>query len=283
MTKHIYLLGHPIKHSRSAMLHTAFFRYLGIDADYTPIDTTNINETLCNLRAEGPLGFFGANVTMPWKKAVARHVSTLSPMSIASGSVNTLYWDGNKLCGDTTDAIGFLRGLGKFFTVGDKNIVIIGSGGLASCLAIAMAQLGNVLITGRNEQSCKALVSKVNVIYKHRIPASYIALDKFTYEASEKQDIIINATPCGMTLPGLNDMPISEDAIHPNQIICECIYNPVETKLVSYAKSIGCTVLYGYEMFIYQAIESLNKWFPDVMKNTDTDCLYRVARNTLNV
>lgn len=280
MTKHLYVIGHPISHSKSAILHNALFKYLGIDADYTPLDTTNLPDTISMLKEQG---FHGANVTMPWKKTVSKCVDSLSPMSFMSESVNTLYWEDNELCGTTTDAVGFMRGLGSFFTAGDKNITIIGSGGVARCLAFAMAQCGNVLITSRNEFSCMTLAAEVNEVYKFRKPATYIALDKFTYEASEKQDIIINATPCGMELPGYNYLPIPEDAIHPHQVICDCVYNPIETKLVSYAKSIGCKVVYGYEMFIHQALESLKIWFPDVVKNVEYDKLYKLSRSILNV
>jgi len=254
------LIGYPLGHSLSPKIHTAALQACGLQGDYSlfpvhPEDIQGLKDLLARVRT-GEIS--GLNVTIPHKQNVIELMDELSPTAKAIGAVNTIYLRENKLIGDNTDAQGFLSDLKRFLTLecdsllSQKNALILGAGGSARAVVYALLNDGwDVTVAARRIEQAGQLVNS--------FPSRKVKAITFTGLQSSTFDLLVNATPIGMT-PNIDQPPWPVDLSLPNAVIYDLVYNPRETKLVKDARAQGLNATTGLGMLIEQAALAFEIW-----------------------
>ncbi|NLB62945.1 MAG: shikimate dehydrogenase [Fibrobacter sp.] len=265
-TQILAVIGDPIAHSLSPLMHNALIAKLNLDAVYIPINcpADNLSNLINSLRE---INFSGANLTIPHKEKAISLVDKLSPIAQFMGSINTIYWEDDKLCGTTTDPYGALTNLREEGVKWEnKNIAILGNGGAARALAFALlsdekSPIQSLKIFGRNPQNIADLCQDLqNANLNNQASLDYAPLNDFN-KFSEDINLIINTTPVGMA-PNLDQSPIKAEDIYPDQVVYDIVYNPLQTKLLQDAKSRGAQTVTGLGMLVHQGALSFKHWFP---------------------
>jgi len=262
------VLGTPIKHSLSAILHAAVFRATDLPWATELIDPESDEGFLRftqDLRAQAG-GYCGANVTIPYKEQAFQHCDELTSVAQACGAVNTLTSKDGRLIGDNTDAGGFLAALRQAFDLeaGDlKSVVICGTGGVARALAAALAGAGvpEITVASRTVARAADLVAALSVTGKMTVwqAGSYEELPQ-RCAPDERFDLFINATPIGMTDDDLSVLPLSW-ARERTRRVFDVVYRKGEASpLVLWAREQGLPATDGLQMLIEQAALSLLDW-----------------------
>ena len=257
----VCLIGYPVAHSVSPLIHNHAFRELDLPYCYIPlaVPPRSVHTAAMLFRAAR---FAGANVTIPHKSALARYCDRLSPLSTATGTVNTLYWEGDTLCGTTTDPEGFTRALAAAgHTLDGSRMVLLGNGGTARTLAIALAmeqRIASLCIAGRNRERITALAAAVQTATG--FPVASEPLDgKKLPGIMERCTLLVNCTSVGMH-PAIDASPLPKTLLHPGMTVFDAIYNPVETKLLRDARRCGCITENGLRMLLLQGLASFRLW-----------------------
>ncbi len=259
----IGLLGNPVGHSISPQIHNHASSFLKLPYVYVPLGVSpeNIHAALFGLRA---LNFVGCNVTIPYKQTVLPYCDVLSDISRVTGTCNTLYLKDNLLHGTTTDAQGFLRALDKMGTdIRGKKIAVLGNGGTARTLAAALLYEeipSGLMLVGRNLQKVESLAEDLYSIVGAADRLSLLTFDSRSLARElEECSLIVNCTPAGM-YPDIDSSPLAPDMLHAGVAVFDTIYNPVETRLLKYARERGCKTQNGLGMLLYQALASYRIW-----------------------
>jgi shikimate dehydrogenase len=253
-TKILGVFGCPVEHTKSPAIHNALLKEYGINAVYLPlpVENGNLKEAILGFRA---MGFTGANVTIPFKEQVIKYLDCISPVSKATGSVNTLYWENGKLCGTSTDGLGALRNLEKAkIDVKGKNVALLGSGGAAKALAYAFI-----------EEACAASLKIFSIEPElWNLPLKNSSLHGWNEIQEHKNsiDLLCNATPLGMH-PNENSSPVPKSFLKNNMAVFDIVYNPLKTRLLQEAEEAGCKTVGGIGMLICQGLESFKLWYPE--------------------
>jgi shikimate dehydrogenase len=235
------LIGDPVEHSLSPLIHNAAFKALGLNYAYIALRTSDIERAIADIKTQD---IRGASVTTPHKVSVMPYLDHIDDAAKAIGAVNTIVNDNGKLTGYNTDGDAALKALEEVTDPGGKKVVLVGSGGAA--LAIATALKGktvNLIILNRTEAKAKELAKKVGA-------EDYGNLDKISLVA--EADILINATTVGMS-PNSGETIVPQEFLHPRLTVFDIVYNPKETRLTREAREKGCNIVYGYKMLLYQA------------------------------
>ncbi|MDT3424904.1 shikimate dehydrogenase [Paenibacillus forsythiae] len=252
------VIGSPISHSKSPVMHNAGLRALGIPGAYVPlhVEQDKVKETIEAIRT---LNFRGINVTIPHKLAVIEHLDRVDPAAEAIGAVNTIVNDNGILTGYNTDGIGYVRSL-KSEAVSElsgRRIMVIGAGGAARGIidALLQEQPSSVVIVNRDEEKAKRLAGS----WSSRGDIKGVGLDQIQGYIGGT-DILINTTSVGMH-PHVDDMPIDPDIIPEGIVVSDLIYNPLYTRLLLESRSRrGCIIHSGVGMFLYQGAYALEYW-----------------------
>jgi shikimate dehydrogenase len=253
MKKNFAIIGNPVKHSLSPVLHKYWFNKYNIDADYTVIETSDKDlPKIINKIKDGSLN--GINVTLPFKKKIINFVDKIINDAEQTGSVNTIMLDtSNSIIGENTDVFGLQAAyLKEIDSVFNKKSLIIGAGGVSPSVILSLQKSGikNISITNRTNEKCIFLKKKFN--YLNIVPWKNL-------EAEVKNfDIIINATSLG--LKNGDDFNHDFSDTKSNLIYIDTIYNPLETKTYKNLKDTGRKVFNGLDMFIYQGQKSFYLW-----------------------
>jgi shikimate dehydrogenase len=235
------LIGDPVEHSLSPLIHNAGYRALGLDYVYISLRAKEVKKAIESIRG---LGIRGASVTLPHKTEALKYLDKIDPKAEAIGAVNTIVNDKGVLTGYNTDGQGALKALEEVTAPAGKKVVLIGSGGAASAIAAALKDSGaKLVILNRTKDKAIELAKKFNA-------EDGGGLDKLSLIT--KADILINATPVGMA-PKTEASIVPEELLHSRLTVFDIVYNPRETKLITQAKEKGCAVVYGYKMLLYQA------------------------------
>ncbi|MDR2553842.1 MAG: shikimate dehydrogenase [Fibromonadaceae bacterium] len=253
-TKILGVFGDPVEHTKSPSIQNALLKDREINAVYVPLPVAkdNLKDAIAGFRA---MGFAGANVTIPHKEQVIPFLDYISPVSKATGSVNTLYWDNGKLCGTSTDGLGALRNLEESgMDIKNKNIALLGSGGAAKALAYAFME-----IAGAASLKIFSIEPELwNLELKNSSLHDFDEVKKYR----DSIDLLCNATPLGMH-PNVNQSPVDKSILSKNMMVFDIVYNPLQTKLLQEAEEVGCKTLGGIGMLMHQGLESFKLWFPD--------------------
>ena len=259
------LLGSPVEHSISPMMHNESFRQLGLDFAYLAFDvgTENLKTAVEGLKVLGVRGF---NVTMPDKNLMAEYCDYLSPAAEIIGAVNTVVNDNGILTGYTTDGIGYMQAARDAgYDLTGKTMTLLGGGGAATAICVQAALDGLKEIRVFNLKDAfyprlQALVDKINEKTDCKVTLSDLA-DKAALKASiDTSHILVNGTSVGMS-PNTDACLIDDLSVfRPDLIVSDVIYNPEETKLLRLAREHGCKTFNGLYMLLYQGAEAFKIW-----------------------
>lgn len=247
------VIGHPIGHSLSPLIHNTGFQALRLDFVYVPLEVAALDRFMRDFvrpetrQLSWPLR--GLSVTIPHKVAVMEFVEDVDPLARRVGAVNTLVVEGERLRGYNTDVAGGTEPLRERIALRGARVAIVGAGGAARALAYGVREYGaRVLLFGRRWERVRELAEEVG--------ADAHVLDEL---ATCAFDVLINATPVGMAgYPEQEVIP--ESALRHRPLVYDLVYNPAETPLLRRARRMGCPVLSGVEMFLRQAAEQFRLW-----------------------
>jgi shikimate dehydrogenase len=249
------VIGHPIAHSRSPLIHGHWLATLGIAGAYEKKDISPdaFPDFLIHLRAQG---YVGANVTVPHKQTAHRLIERLDPAAEAIGAVNTVWYEGDIICGGNSDAHGFIANLDQSapgWDVVSARAVVLGAGGAARAAAFALAARGvEVAVVNRTGERARELAESLG----HGISAHGLAeLPDLLLEA----DLLANCTPLGMV--GEPPLAIDLGPLKQTAVVCDAVYVPLETGLLGAAAARGHRVVDGLGMLLQQAGYGFRKWF----------------------
>ena len=253
MKKHFGIIGNPISHSLSPVLHQYWFEKYDIDADYSIIELTNkdLPRAIKKIR-ERELS--GLNVTLPFKQKILNYVDKVVNDAELTGSVNTILIDHNKkVIGENTDVFGLQAAyLKEIENSPNKKVLIVGAGGVSPSVVLSIKKSGirNIFITNRTIEKCIFLKKKfkfLNIVSWENLEAEI-----------KNFDIIINATSLG--LKNGPNFTFNFKNTKNDLIYIDTIYNPLETKTYKFLKEEGKKVFNGLDMFIYQGQKSFYLW-----------------------
>lgn len=264
MQKLYGLIGYPVEHSMSPIMHNACFREFGMMHVYHAFNVhpDHLEKAIVGMKALGVAGF---NVTIPHKINCMKYLDKIDELAMKIGAVNTVVNENGKLIGYNTDGLGFVKALKDEAceTLTNKKILIIGAGGAARGIYMTLADSGveRIDIANRTIHRADEIISDCS----DSVQSTSLSLQQAEC-ALKNYDIIINTTSIGM-YPHINEMPISLDHLGEKKIVCDIIYNPLETKFLKEAKKRGALIQNGLGMFVYQGALAFEKWqgkFPNI-------------------
>jgi len=266
------VIGHPIAHSLSPVLHNAAFAAAELDWEYVAFDVEP-GAAPAALDAMRVLGLAGLSVTMPHKEDVAAAVDALAPAAAALRSANTVVrGNGGCLIGHSTDGEGFVASLAAAgVAVAGARVLVVGAGAAARSVIDAMGRAGAAQVVVVNRMAAKAAeAAGLSVVARIGAPDEIGAAD-----------IVVNATSVGM---GTSDVPFDVALLRPGQVVADLVYHPLETRLLAAARAAGCVAVDGLGMLVHQAVLQQELWTgvrpdPAVMRAAADAELARRATN----
>ena len=261
--KKFALIGYPLGHSLSEYIHSAGFKSLGIKATYELIPTPP-EELVDRVKYLRNNGYSGFNVTIPLKLPVTMFLDEVDSSANIVKAINTVMIEPqtNALKGYNTDVTGFIKAIPEEVTLYNKTIAILGTGGAAraAITALAQKQVKEIKLFTRNIANCIELLEYLRKSFP-KVAFNAYQIDKF--KDLSKIDMVVNATPIGMSGQAVGYSPLEEEEILtlPSQaIVYDVIYNPKKTNLIKLAQKHNLKTITGLDMLIYQAQESQKIW-----------------------
>ena len=252
MKKKFGIIGNPIKHSLSPVLHNYWFNKYDINASYSifNVEEKDLKSIVEKIRERE---ITGINVTLPFKQKIINQTDKIINDAKLTGSVNTILLEDDKIIGENTDVFGLQAAyLKEIDNCEKKNALVIGAGGVSPSVILSLQKTGlkRISITNRTNEKCIFLKKKFS--YLNILPWNNLKNE------IKKFDIIINATSLG--LKDGDDFDFKFSNTKENVIYIDTIYNPIETKTYSFLKEEGKKVFNGLDMFIYQGQKSFYLW-----------------------
>ena len=240
------VIGQPIAHSLSPLMHNAAFAAVGQKACFTAFAVDDLAAAMAGIRA---LGIAGVSVTLPHKTEVIKYLDWISPEAREIAAVNTIINRQGQLCGYNTDVAGAINALTKKVDLAGKRVLIIGAGGAARALVYGAVKAGAaVAIANRTSERGRRLADEFGA--KFLIPSE---LAEFAPE------VLVNTTSQGMT-PHVNSLPIAEEFLDSSMVVMDIVYNPLNTCLLEAAEKSGALTVDGLEMFVGQGALQFELW-----------------------
>lgn len=250
-----FVMGHPIGHSRSPMLHGYWLERMGIEASYERLDVPPA-DVEAFFRAYRDEGWIGGNVTVPNKSAVIPFLDRIDADAQAMGAVNTICWDGDELVGGNTDAIGFIGNIDEMVPGWDRGAskaVVLGAGGATRAIIHGLLGRGlEVALCNRTLEKAQALVAQFGAGVS-------------AHDLSERDgllagcDLLVNATSLGMV--GQPPLDVDLSALKPSAVVYDIVYVPLETALLKQAAARGHRTVDGLGMLLHQGAVGFSRWF----------------------
>ena len=243
------VIGNPVGHTLSPLMHNTAFVARGVNSVYVPFLVKDLREFFNSLKAVPEFGVRGFSVTLPHKKSILRHLDDSEPLAAEIGAVNTVVVraDGS-LYGCNTDYVGVLRAMQRKFPIAGSRVLILGAGGAARATAFALARAGAaVAICARRGRAARELARAVE---GEVVPRRALRTEFF--------DAIVNATPVGM-YPHSGISPLQGRELH-CRVVMDLIYRPERTALLKVAASKGIATISGVEMFVAQGVAQWELW-----------------------
>jgi len=259
-TKLLGVIGHPVEHSQSPLMHNAALQHLGLDYVYLPfpIEPENLEVAIIGLAAIGVVGF---SVTIPHKQTILPLLSEITPIAQSIGAVNTITRQNHKWVGTNTDVAGFIAPL-QSQDWSQKVAVILGNGGAARAVVAGCHQLGctQIHVVGRNMQKLEE--------FRHSWDSSPLGRRLQVHQWEKlpqvipQADLLVNTTPIGM-YPQVDQSPLSMEEIGQislGVIAYDLIYVPKPTRFLQQAAAQGAIAIDGLEMLVQQGAAALKIW-----------------------
>ncbi|MEM9618433.1 MAG: shikimate dehydrogenase [Pseudomonadota bacterium] len=249
------VVGWPIEHSLSPLIHTIWAHRAGVDGYYIPLAVPGTYDDFVRaMDGLQAIGFEGVNVTLPHKEHALRYAGEASPTAERAGAANMLTFRNGRPYADNSDVAGFAAALQQ--VLGDKkppsSAVVLGAGGAARgvILAIQSAGVQSILLSNRTRTKAEAIAKDLSV---------HVADWRERSGLFEKAELIVNTTSLGMS----GQLPLEIDAkkLKSGTIVADIVYSPLETDLLKQAKACGCEVVDGLDMLMHQAAPGFRAWF----------------------
>ena len=255
------IIGDPIEHTMSPVMHNAAFRQMGLDYFYIPfkVKQGELAKAMEGVRA---LNIRGLNVTIPHKVAIIQFLDELDHLAEMIGAVNTIVNDDGLLTGYNTDGAGFLQALlERKIEPRGKNIVILGAGGASRAISLFLADRGaHLVILNRALELdwAEELASRISQTFTKEVEALELNRENLA-RVLDRANIVVNATSVGMT-PNIDETPVTSDLLKPGLIIFDIVYNPIKTRLLREAEAAGAKTISGLDMLVWQGALAFEKW-----------------------
>ncbi|MDT3376730.1 shikimate dehydrogenase [Labrys neptuniae] len=254
--KRAFVVGYPISHSRSPLIHGFWLKELGIQGSYERIAVEPAAfDTFVRTLAEQ--GFVGGNVTVPHKEAAFRLASVDDPVARDLEAVNTLWFEGSQLKGMNTDVAGFLANLDQEapgWSAGMKQAVVLGAGGASRAILYGLLQRGaeRILLINRTLERAEALARHFGT------KVTALAWDQ-AETALAGADLVVNTTSLGMKGQPPLDLDLSR--LPKSALVTDIVYVPLETPLLAAARQARLATVDGLGMLLHQAVPGFERWF----------------------
>ena len=266
-TKTIGILGWPVGHSLSPLMHNAAFAAMELDYTYIPLPVhpDKLSQAVMGLKS---MGFVGANVTIPHKVAIMPYLDELDVSAQLAGAVNTIVVKGGRCIGYNTDAQGFIQSLtSKHVTIKGKTAVIMGAGGAARAVVCGLIAHGieNILVGTRSAAKAQEFVK----LFSEGPNIQGCDWQDPVFIDSFKQcDILINCTPIGMSSNNEVELPVNWQDLNPSAVVCDLIYTPPLTQFLADAQKQGHMIINGAGMLVEQGALAFELWTGKIAPRT---------------
>jgi len=254
--KRAFVIGHPIEHSRSPLIHGTWLKSYGIEGTYEAIDVEPeaLPALFDRLRAGE---FVGGNVTIPLKEQVFGLCDTVDPLARTIGAVNSLVAANGKVHGFNTDLMGFLGNLDQAapgWSDGLEQAIVLGAGGAARAILVALRHrgLGKIHVLNRTRAKAQTLAAELGGPFRAG------DLDDFP-SLAPRAGLVVNTTSIGMHGTSFEHLPLEHLA--PSAIVADIVYVPLETPLLARARTLKLRTVDGLGMLLHQAVPGFEAWF----------------------
>jgi shikimate dehydrogenase len=291
MSRHVGLIGYPIKHSISPYFQQAALDYYQLDIIYELWETTPemLVPTVFKIKEHKNLG---ANVTVPYKEAVLPLLDEVDELASLIGAVNTIVKKGDRLLGFNSDAYGFIEALDKegHFDPEGKRVVILGAGGAARAVGFALVQknANSLVIINRTFGRAQVLADSLasySTDSSSGLETVKTKIAALPWQSLGSQEtfshchLIINCTTMGMKHSSQEGQsPLSLEVIPRGVLVCDLVYNPWPTPLLELAQKAGADILGGLPMLVYQGAASFKLW---TGREAPVDIMFTKAKEIL--
>ena len=281
-TKLLGIIGAPVEHSLSPVMHNAAIAELGVDYIYVPFPVKKVDLTKA-IKGLEVIGVQGFNITIPHKQAIIPLLSTVTNTAKMVGAVNTVWYTESGWKGTNTDVKGFVAPLQEISRDWSKmTAMVLGNGGAARAVVAGLAELGcsGIHIVGRDRQKLRDFSQTWQNVPKIA-PLLNLHSWETLPELLSSADLLVNTTPVGM-YPQIDNSPVSSELMNllkPDAIAYDLIYTPSPTKFLSFATARGLKAIDGLEMLVQQGAAALEIWLQqpvpiDTMRNSLKEQLF---------
>ena len=240
------IMGNPVSHSLSPVMHNAAFAAIGENGVYVPFPVEDVAGAITGFKA---LGIRGVSVTIPHKQAVIGHLDEIDPVAERIGAVNTLVFFEGRVKGYNTDWLGANRALEGKMALAGASVLLLGAGGSARAIGFGLLEAGaKVTIASRTPEPGQALAKLLD--------CPWHSLDEIP---QLQADAVVNATSVGMgKMADMSLVPVETIGGFP--VVMDIVYAPLETRMLKEAKEAGCLTINGLQMLLYQGAAQFELW-----------------------
>jgi shikimate dehydrogenase len=253
------IIGDPINHTLSPLIHNTAFSYLNLNYSYIAfkVSQVDLEDSIHSLKRINAAGF---NVTLPHKESIIKYIDGLSEEAKTTGAVNTVNNEDGKFIGYNTDIHGIITPIEeRGINLENAQILILGAGGSCRAALVALSKkkgIQNINIANRDQNRLKKVIELGKKMGLNCIPLDYNDINLLK-ETSLKSNLIINTTSIGLNN---ESSPLKSNFMMKNAFVFDIIYRPLYTDLLRNAKEAGSNIIFGYEMLIHQAAKSFEIW-----------------------
>lgn len=270
------VIGHPVSHTRSPMIHGHWLKTYGLEGSYGREDIVPeaFSEFIANRFRDT---YIGGNVTLPHKEAIFKLLDRVLPRANKLKAANTIWFENGKLIGDNTDSFGFLANLDQLASGWDRNLkkaIVLGAGGACASVIAALIERGaeEIYLVNRSRDKAKLMAERFPDVL------IYIASFDDAAEVLKSTDILVNTTSLGMV--GQPDLAIDLVSLPFEAVVTDIVYVPLETELLKQARLRGNKTVDGLGMLLHQARPGFERWFgkfpevtPELRKLVEDDIM----------
>jgi shikimate dehydrogenase len=240
------IIGNPVRHSLSPVIHNNVFKRMGFNAVYVAFEVSNLKEALAGIKA---LGIRGASITLPYKTDVVPFLSEVRGVAQRIKAVNTILQEDGRLIGYNTDCAGAIEALEERVSLNGKRVWLLGAGGASRAIGFGLRETGcEVIVVNRSFEKGESLAKELGCGF---MPLSSLSLPE--------PDVLINATSVGME-PNEAVSPVPKTFLRRGMTVMDIVYRPLRTKLLAEAEEQGCRTIDGLEMLARQGAAQSEIW-----------------------
>ena len=259
------LIGNPVAHSLSPVMHNQAFAASGYNGVYLAFRVTDPAAAIKGIRT---LNLKGISVTLPHKSSVMGYLDEIEETAAQIGAVNTIVNNRGRLIGYNTDCAGALEALKTRTSIKDKSVALIGAGGAARAIGFGLVAAGG----------------RVTIFNRSRAPGERLAADLqaeflplYAWQP-DQYEILINTTPVGMH-PETDATPIPKEDLSKEMVVMDIVYNPMKTRLLEEAENKACQTINGLAMFVFQGARQFELW---TGQKAPVDVMYKAVLGALD-